>query len=422
MEIWLPLWSSPCSLAELSALFSEGRATLKRRVAKDGLDFARAVARLGVDRGITQFQRYSFLMRNGQSFFATPIERFVVRRNAHANLIDELDDQGWLARLQHHARNDRAPAAFRTLAALLDAALFALTQRAERQAVERVLRLLGRIEATAAVSTSVREAIGPVPTLSLGWASESDDGSVEFRIALALASLSMSSAEDGKPVTIGLRLHLAPVSLSGWEWDTQSRLACWGQGGIERNLAELLHRRRIAAIGMGAEGELLHSRTGAALDDVHRFLSGDTDDRRIAELMHGLACVNLEGWRSRHDPQPAALPAAYSLLKPFFTAESLLKAIGWLLPDRSLRLPAEIPARLAADDVNTALRHAWQRLHVIGCKLPGRDPPRVPRDGSGPRLLAALTIPLTLTETRRLLKDLDLEVEADTEFAANAAD
>ncbi|MFX9938975.1 hypothetical protein ABTP77_21710, partial [Acinetobacter baumannii] len=74
MEIWLPLWSSPCSLAELSALFSEGRATLKRRVAKDGLDFARAVARLGVDRGITQFQRYSFLMRNGQSFFATPIE------------------------------------------------------------------------------------------------------------------------------------------------------------------------------------------------------------------------------------------------------------------------------------------------------------------------------------------------------------
>ena len=38
------------TLAELKILFQEGRATLCRRPAKDGLDFARAVAGLGVDR------------------------------------------------------------------------------------------------------------------------------------------------------------------------------------------------------------------------------------------------------------------------------------------------------------------------------------------------------------------------------------
>ncbi|HXF54796.1 MAG TPA: type I-U CRISPR-associated protein Csx17 [Hyphomicrobiaceae bacterium] len=421
-EIWMPLWHAPFTLEEVQSLFSEGRAALGTRPARDGLDFARAVAHLGVDRGIAAFQRYGFLMRSGKAFLATPLARMPVKRNPKADLIDEIGD--WLDRTQRHARDDKASQSFRALAAQLDAALFALTQRAKRQAVERVLRLLGRIEAMAAVSPSVREAIAPVPRLSLRWAMESDDGSAEFHIALALAGLSLRGEDAGKPVTIGLRPHLVPVSRGGRDWDTQSRLARWGQGGIERNLAALLHRRRIEAMGMGAEGELLHSRTGAALDDVHRFLSGDTDDRRIAELMHGLACVNLEGWRLRFDSSRTDMPAAYSLLKPFFTAESLLKAIGWLPPDRSLRLPAEIPARLAADDVNAVLRIAWQRLRAIGCKLPGRHPPQVPRDGNGSRLLAALTIPLTFTEIRRLLKglDFDLEVEADTKFAANTAD
>jgi CRISPR-associated protein Csx17 len=419
-EIWMPLWHAPFTLEEVQSLFSEGRAALGTRPARDGLDFARAVAQLGVDRGIAAFQRYAFLMRSGKAFLATPLARVPVKRNPKADLIDEIGD--WLDRTQRHARDEKASPSFRALATQLDAALFALTQRAERQAIERVLRLLGRIEALAAASPSARQAIVPVPRLSLRWAIEADDGSAEFRIALALAGLALRGEDDANPVTIGLRPHLAPISPRGRDWDTQSRLVSWGQGGIERNLAALFHRRRIEAIRMGAEGKLLHSRTGAALDDVHRFLSCEIDDRRIAELMHGLACVNLEGWQSRFDSPRTEMPAAYSLLKPFFTAESLLKTIDWLPPDRSLRLPAEIPARVAADDVNTALRHAWQRLHVIGCKLPGRDPPRVPRDGSGPRLLAALTIPLTLTETRRLLKDLNLAVEADTEFAANAAD
>lgn len=421
-EIWMPLWHAPFTLEEVQSLFSEGRAALGTRPARDGLDFARAVAHLGVDRGIAAFQRYGFLMRSGKAFLGTPLARVPVKRNPKADLIDEIGD--WLDRTQRHARDDKAPQSFRALAAQLDAALFALTQRAERQAVERVLRLLGRIEALAAVSPSVRDAIAPVPELSLRWAMESDDGGTEFRIALALAGLSLRGEDAGKPVTIGLRPHLVPVSRDGRGWDTLSRLACWGQGGIERNLAGLLQRRWIEAMRMSAEGELLRSRTGAALDDVHRFISGDTDDRRTAELMHGLACVNLEGWQSRSDSPRTEMPTAYSLLKPFFTAESLLKTINWLPPDRSLRLPAEIPARLAADDVNAALRLAWQRLRVIGCKLPGRDPPRVPRGGDGPRLLGALTIPLTFTDTRRLLKGLDFdpEVEADTELAANTAD
>ncbi|HSH27329.1 MAG TPA: type I-U CRISPR-associated protein Csx17, partial [Wenzhouxiangella sp.] len=66
-EVWLPLWSVPCTLPELRTLFSEGRATLGRQPARDGLDFVRAISKLGVDRGLEGFQRYTFVMRSGKA-------------------------------------------------------------------------------------------------------------------------------------------------------------------------------------------------------------------------------------------------------------------------------------------------------------------------------------------------------------------
>lgn len=413
-EIWMPLWSKPFSLPELVALFSEGRATLGGRPVQDGLDFARAVAKLGVERGLKEFQRYGFLMRSGKAFLATPLGRVPVRRNPQADLIDDLDSNDWLTRVQRFGRDDKAPNTFRALAMQLDAALFAMTKRADRVTIERMLRLLGRIEAIAANSAKVREQIAPVPQLSPTWAIRIDDGTAEFRIAKALAGLLLRGTRDGKPVWLGLRPHLAPVATSARGWDESSHLLCWAPGPLERNLCELLHRRRIEALRLGAEGEALASYAGATLDDVSRFLLGQTDDRRIGELAHGLACVE----RLKTDPPQgsaeADLPTGYALLRPFFTSEAMLRRLGWLAEDRSFSLPAEIPARLAADDVSAALRIAWQRLRALGKKLPGRNPPEVPRRGDGVRLLAALAIPLSSSDTKQLLAWLDLKSENDS--------
>jgi CRISPR-associated protein Csx17 len=176
----------------------------------------------------------------------------------------------------------------------------------------------------------------------------------------------------------------------------------------------VLHRRRLESVCGNAEGELLRSRTGAKLTDVQRFLDGETDDRRISELLHGLACID------HSDIAPAtaseAVPPlpAYALLKPFFTSEAILRTLKWLPPDRSLRLPADIPARLTSGDVDGALALAWQRLRALGVKLPGgRKPPRA-AGLDGQRLLAALMIPLTFAETRRLLRWLDLAPESES--------
>ena len=93
-EMWLPLWSRPCTASELSALFCEGRAQVGSRTARNGIDFARALAALGTDRGIAEFQRYAFQQRNGLSYFAVPLGRFKVQPQPQVNLLETIDE--WL--------------------------------------------------------------------------------------------------------------------------------------------------------------------------------------------------------------------------------------------------------------------------------------------------------------------------------------
>src|SRR5207302_9647873 len=54
-EIWMPLWHRPLLYRELEFLLENGRSEVGRRPARTGLDFARAVAGLGVDVGIDAF-------------------------------------------------------------------------------------------------------------------------------------------------------------------------------------------------------------------------------------------------------------------------------------------------------------------------------------------------------------------------------
>lgn len=413
-EIWMPLWAVPCYVDEVRALLSEGRATLDGRSARDGLEFVRSMAQLGVNRGIQSFQRYGFLKRQGKNYLAVPLSRVSVRRNSDADLIGELERRNWLANVQRYARDEDTPNNVRSAAWQLDAGLFALTQQAGRAALQTVLQRVGRIEAALSASSKSQGVVStPAPRLSLRWAIKADDQSTEFRIAAALAGLCLRD-QEGRRV-LHARRHLVSVSESlnkegDRAWEPTSRLAVWGSGPLTRNIAALYHRRRLAAIAMGAETEALASQTGATRDDVAAFLDGATDDARIGELLSGLACVDWSDDEPRPDiraDEESVLPPPFALLKVVFTPDSMLRALKLLPPDRSFYLPAEIPARLAANDVQAAVRMAWQRLRAIGVKLPARNAPQV-TDVDGTRWLAALCIPLSYVETARLLRNLDL--------------
>lgn len=423
-EIWMPLWFNPFSIEELRCLLAEGRAALNGKATRDGLDFARAVAQLGVDRGIDEFQRYGFLMRSGKAFLATPLNRVKVSRNIDADLIQDLEKQrNWLGSVQRYARDENAPNAFRSAARQLDSALFALTQQSTRGNFQKVLTQIGKIDAALSLSPRSQDAIrSPAPTLKREWAEkaggEAATDSAEFRIAMAFAGLRMSLG-GGRGIA-DTRMHLTRVGEPGFrserQWDPNSSACTWGPGPLTGNIAALLHRRRLISIKHGVEGELLASITGATCDDVADFLAGATDDGRITDLLGGLACVKLQGIELPRSGNKPTLPAGFALLKLFFTTESQLRKLNlpWFTAESRMRLPAEMAARLVSNQIDAAIELAWRRLLSFSVKLPGLKPPRM-LCTDGPRLLAALCIPLSQIEIRRLIETLDLEAKLSAE-------
>jgi len=399
-EIWMPLWRQAINFSELRALLSEGRVTLGRRAAKDGLDFARAVSGFGVDRGISDFQRYAFLMRSGKAYLATPLARIQVSRSPQADLLIQLDRKAWLDRLRRFARDKNAPGRIQQLVRRLEDGIFSLTQGGGRLALQNILILLGQIQLACSSSAKSREAVAPVPRLDQEWALAADDNSHEFRLACALAGLTsmrysiVSLKEDEKTRKI--------------EWHPGSHLAVWGGNDLLPNLLRVLDRRLLEAQRCRHEDKSLAGHPPADLAAVMAFLQGETDDRRLADLLVGLINVDLPKHLPFRQGASELPPAVFSLLKPLFTPDSILRQLGLLPQDTHLPLPREVVTQLKTNNREQAERGvatAWRRLQIAGLKLPAH--PRHPPDfviNDVPRLAAALMIPLTKGDLARINK------------------
>jgi CRISPR-associated protein Csx17 len=358
-----------------------GNTVEPRRDARSGFDFARAVAELGVDRGIDAFARYGFIERNGLAYLATPLGRFEVpsdkETNTYAALIAEVD--GWLDKLRRATRStDKTPQRFISARLEIEDAIFALcASKDEGQRKEHlcaVLLALGAAETELARGPKFRNEHGipPLASLTTAWADECDDDSPEYRIACALASI---VDRDGlAPV----RVNIEPVKFEKkFDWSANDVRVVWGAGALAQNLALVLRRRWIDArredlwseaqrgANRSVDGEnaslVLHAeramraRRHARLVDVADFINGDVDENKIETLLRALILVNWRGEKgaaprapatderpatdtqSTTDAQPGApraadgdylyarLQAAYSLLKLLFLPRGTLK-------------------------------------------------------------------------------------------------
>ena len=371
-EMWLPLWSQPSSVNELSTLFCEGRAQVGSRAARNGVDFARALAALGTDRGINEFQRYAFQQRNGLSYFAVPLGRFKVQPQPQVNLLAVIDE--WLDSFRRAALSGNAPSAAARALRRLETAMLELCQQKGPARLQAVLAALGEAEAVLAVSAKWRtEAFQrPIPLLTPQWLTKCNDDSPEFRLAASLAGIC-------SPIVGDLRQHLEPVEIKGrlteggrrWaDWSQNSGSACnvvWNKGGLEDNLVAVLQRRAVEAIRKGSRSDDAtlvfpgESICFAALGDVSRFLRRETDDERIATLVRGFTLLDWPGirlermtediHRGPHEPMPDALFA-------------MLKLCHTPYPVREVYVPFEPAiARLAvAGRFDDATRRAARRL------------------------------------------------------------
>ena len=399
-EFWAPLWDRPVSLRELERLMSEGRAQLGRRQVSSGSDFARAIAGLGTEWGISEFQRYGFLVRNGLAYLAAPLGRFYPDQSngeavERANVLFDLDP--WLDSLRRAASGRNAPAELGTVRRRIDNAIIEFCQRGQPRDLQDVLIAVGQAERWVSRS-GIRESVRPLRNLSWDWIRYAyDDGykPVEFRLARAMASI-LSESKDGGRVG-PIRENLEPVATQPQiEWKDGSVSCVWTAGNPLSNMLDILQRRCMEGRMRGLGHPPLDSGYSAYLNDIVRFLNGEVDVQRIVDLALPLSFI---GYRSRSGGDgdqsfrtPRELPAAYAamkltLLPGTFSCPEFGK-------DRDIRMEPRMLAMLRAGRVKDAYEVASRRLVASGLRPISDRPGISDRSNDGRRLAAGLLFPI----------------------------
>ena len=419
-EFWAPLWRRPVTFQEIRALLSEGRAVLKGRTARDGLEFARAATSLGVSRGIVEFERYAFLKRAGDAYRATPLGRFNAPNSSRPDLTADLEVGGWLEGARRHTTDKRSPAHAKVVMRRFHDALFQMTDNRQRgEGTRNALAALGEIVRWMATNPKAREAMRPPPVLPNRWIREADDGSPEFRVAAALAALGLAgqTADEGAPP---MAAHFAPIDEgrrlrgqpSAWSASSSTPNAVWGTSDLVTNMIAVLERRLVEATKRGLSDKPFASGSYASLADVGAFLSGDFDDSRCAAFLAGLIWVRPTRMRAGMSASFTSPPFAYAALKPLFTPDATLRRMGFLTETARLPVPPSLVAHLHGGGNRTdgratdaAVQLAFARARGSGIPSPfdparaGGRPGVIERSHYGAgvaanRLAAALLIPL----------------------------
>jgi CRISPR-associated protein Csx17 len=413
-EIWMPLWPAPTTFPELRALVGEGRAQWGRSQAQTGLDFARAAASLGVDRGISEFIRYGIVERYGRAYLCVPLARVrVANRAGRVSLLHDLD--AWLSRLRWAAARDDAPARHPQALRDVERAIMALTSDPSGPGrMQDVLIAAGRAERVIATSPRFRDDAGLIPLggLRSDWVDECDDGRPEFRLAVALASLRVPGTH------VSFRTLIEPVvgARGTLRW-TDSPTVPWDARPLAPALADVLARQQLDAFratpneasardernedtSWPDEHRVLSGQPAAGVADALALLHGTIDEKLLRALVQGLVTAHLI-FRPPRPPKVdgIVIPPAFAILAPFFNEhrvgqETLHPRPGWA-------------AQLAAGTPSAVLRVLSDAL--LRLRLAGR-PPIIRRVEDleealpdGRRLAASLLPTLPHVEVDRLL-------------------
>ena len=175
-------------------ILSQSRCRIGDSPAKRPRDVAKAIARAGVARGLSGFERYAFLERNGQANLATPLGRWHVGKPSDkAYLLDEIEE--WFTRFDRASTSATAPESWKRQARLIDTSIMNCCRPAATPSTWAALAVaLGEAEAAilrnpqAAAKSFLRPLYAGNRPLSPDWIAAIADRSVEFRLAVALAS------------------------------------------------------------------------------------------------------------------------------------------------------------------------------------------------------------------------------------------
>ncbi len=389
-ETWLPLWNNPASFHEVQYHFGEGRANLGRNIAKTGIEFSRAVGSLGVDRGINAFERFIFLERRGQNKVALPAGRINVKFKPQLYLLHELDTvlRPVLAFLR---ATKNVPATFVSAQRNIDNAIFACTQKPDPFAFNNLIREIGCLERVISTHNLSAKPAKPLLGLSPKWVAHCDDGTVEVRIAAALASIS-STGKVGP-----IRTNVSCVNPSKpWLWD-DTRKSCWFGNSLHERMCNVLKYRLMDGERTSADSIPFDSFLSISPHDVMLFLGKECDDTKIEELFWGFMLVDWKkeglqelrkSWSEPIDEEP--LSRAWCLLKLLHLPNKIRNPKTGM--PIAIKSEPRISQLLSANRLKEACDIAVRRLRVSDLNPFGVTYDE-PADAT--RMLASLLLPIS---------------------------
>jgi len=322
-EVWMPMWEDKVKLNGLTSVFHEGRAEVSGKFAESGIEFARAVASLGVDRGISRFRRFGLIKgRIGGDNYHTgaKLDTIEVPDNPreHIRLLDELDP--WLQRLGWSFSKDAIAKRYERHREMIEDAIFNYCKYGGVHRLQAILRALGRAEKAFASAGGDRP--HPLHDMSPNWLSACNDNSVEYRLACSLATVY-------DPNVGPLRVQMEPVD---WgkkakffnKWLSNRKSTVWGDKNISKNLTAILERRLMEGNRLDLKHPPIDGRIGANLHDINLFISGNFDESKFNDLLWGLSTIKWYEYDSGlHRPDFTSqrtpnISRSYCLLKTVF--------------------------------------------------------------------------------------------------------
>ncbi|ACV68907.1 type I-G CRISPR-associated protein Cas8g1/Csx17 [Desulfohalobium retbaense] len=397
-EIWMPLWNQPARYGEIKQLFSEGRCSIGKRQAKSGLEFSRAVGTLGVDRGITAFERYGFLKRRGENKVALPAGKIAVRFKPSLELVNELDPL--LSKLDQFLRAfKKPPTSFLQARQKIDQNIFNCTLQPDPVQFLKIVRSLGQMEKRIALRDRDKDPKLPQPLFGLSpqWIIKSDDGSPETRIAAALASIH-STGKVGP-----IRSNMAGVRAQApWHWEDRDSQQHWFGSDLTEKLGNVLTYRLMDAERKSVSNIPFMGNLELSPYDVMPFLHQETKDDLLEDLLWGFTLINwrksgIQSIRNKWEKptQQTVLSRTWCLLKLLHHPNKI--------KGHSFKREKSISHLLQAHRVDEACNKATQRLRISNLHP---FPIYFEEELEPQRLLASLMLPV---KDQHILENLVLE-------------